>query len=41
MKGFNGTFKEIGKGDHEVTVRLATHDHEDLPASDTVRIVVE
>jgi hypothetical protein len=41
IKGFKGTFQKISKGNHEVTVRVATHDHEDLPASDTVRIVVE
>ena len=42
QKGFKGTFRGVKKGDHQITVRIADHDHkDDGTASDTVTVTVE
>jgi hypothetical protein len=42
QKGFKGTFRGVTKGDHQITVRIADHDHkDDGTASATVTVTVE
>ena len=41
QKGFEGTFRGVSKGQHQITVKAATHDHGELAASDTVTIEVK
>lgn len=41
QKGFKGTFTDVPKGDHEITVKIAGHDHKDQgTSSDTVTVTV-
>jgi hypothetical protein len=41
QKGFDGTFKEVSKGRHEITVTAATHDHNLLAATQTITVEVK
>lgn len=42
QKGFKGTFTGVPKGDHEITVKIADHDHKDHgTSSDTVTVTVK
>ena len=42
QKGFKGTFRGVAKGAHQITVRIADHDHkDDGTASATVTVTVE
>lgn len=40
QKGFKGTFSNVPSGQHTITVKVATHDHDMLNVSDSVNIVV-
>ncbi len=41
QKGFKGTFHGISPGKHQITVKVANHDHDVLAASDSIEIDVE
>ncbi len=41
QKGFKGTVKDVAPGQHTVTVKVATHDHDMLNISDSVNITVK
>lgn len=41
QKGFEGTFKGVSKGKHEITVTAATHDHKILAATQTISVEVK
>lgn len=41
QKGFDGTFKDVSKGQHEITVTAATHDHKLLAATQTISVEVK
>ena len=41
QKGFDGTFREVSKGPHEITVTAATHDHKLLAATQTITVEVK
>lgn len=41
QKGFEGTFRSVSKGEHQIMVKAATHDHDELAASDTVMVEVK
>jgi hypothetical protein len=41
QKGFDGTFKGVGTGKHEITVTAATQDHKMLAATQTVTVEVK
>lgn len=41
QKGFKGTFTQVPKGEHTITVKIADHDHKDAgTATDSVMIKV-
>ena len=41
QKGFKGVFRNIPTGDHEITVKIADHDHKDQgTALDRIRVTV-
>ena len=41
QKGFKGTFTQVPKGDHTITVKIADHDHKDSgTATDSVTVKV-
>jgi hypothetical protein len=41
QKGFSGTLKGLSKGDHKITVKGATKDHDLVTATDTITVEVE
>ena len=41
QKGFEGTFRGVSKGQHEIKVVAATHEHGELAASDSVTVEVK
>ncbi len=41
QKGFDGTFKGVSKGQHEIKVTAATEKHDMLAASQTVTVNVQ
>ena len=41
QKGFEGTFRGVSKGRHEIKVVAATHEHGELAASDSVTVEVQ
>ena len=41
QKGFAGQLKGLSKGDHKITVKAATKDHELVAASHTITVEVE
>lgn len=41
QKGFDGTFKGVSKGKHEITVTAATQDHKVLAATQTITVEVK
>lgn len=41
QKGFGGTFQDVSKGKHEITVTAATSKHELLAATQTVTVEVK
>ncbi len=41
QKGFDGTFKGVGTGKHEITVTAATQDHKMLAATQTITVEVK
>ena len=41
QKGFGGTFQDVSKGKHEITVTAATAKHELLAATQTVTVEVK
>ncbi len=41
QQGFGGTFKDVPKGMHEVTVTGATKDHDLLTATQTIHVEVQ
>ena len=41
QKGFKGTFQNISSGSHTIMVKVATHDHDLLPESDSVEVLVK
>jgi len=41
QKGFAGQLKGLSKGDHKITVKAATKDHDLLTASHTITVEVE
>lgn len=41
QKGFKGTFTQVPKGEHTITVKIADHDHKDVgTATDSVTVHV-
>ncbi|ODT43838.1 MAG: hypothetical protein ABS70_07000 [Nitrospira sp. SCN 59-13] len=41
QKGFKGTFTQVPKGEHTITVKIADHDHKDAgTATDSVTVKV-
>jgi hypothetical protein len=41
LKGFQGTFTHVAKGEHTITVKIADHDHKDADtATDTIKVNV-
>lgn len=41
QKGFKGTFTQVTKGEHTITVKIADHDHKDTgTATDSITITV-
>lgn len=41
LKGFQGTFTHVPKGEHTITVKIADHDHKDADtATDTIKVKV-
>jgi FKBP-type peptidyl-prolyl cis-trans isomerase (trigger factor) len=41
QKGFSGQLKGLSKGDHKITVKAATQDHDLVTASHTITVEVE
>ena len=41
QKGFDGTFKGVSKGKHDITVTAATQDHKMLAATQTIAVEVK
>jgi len=41
QKGFAGQLKGLSKGDHKITVKVATKDHDLVTASHTITVEVE
>ena len=41
QKGFSGTLKGLSKGDHKITVKGATKDHDLVTATHTITVEVE
>ena len=41
QKGFDGTFKSVSKGKHEISVTAATQDHKMLAATQTITVEVK
>ena len=41
QKGFKGTVKNVPPGTHTITVNVATHDHDLLPITDSVEVMVK
>lgn len=41
QKGFKGTFKDLPKGPHKITVTGATKDHDLVEASQTIHVEVQ
>ena len=41
QKDFSGQLKGLSKGDHKITVKAATKDHDLVPASHTITVEVE
>jgi hypothetical protein len=41
QKGFDGTFKGLSKGKHEISVTAATQDHKMLAATQTITVEVK
>ncbi len=41
LKGFKGTFQDLSSGNHTIMVKVATHDHNLLPESDSVEVTVK
>jgi len=41
QKGFKGTFSDVPSGQHTITVKVATHDHDMVTVSDSIAIVVK
>ena len=41
QKGFEGTFRGVSKGRHEIKVVAATHEHGELAAADSVTVEVK
>ena len=41
QKGFKGTFKDLPKGSHKITVTGATKDHDLVDASQTIHVEVQ
>jgi len=41
QKGFTGMFQDVPQGKHQITVKVATHDHDVLAASDAIEIEVK
>ena len=41
QKGFSGQLKGLSKGDHKITVKAATKDHDLVMASHTITVEVE
>ncbi|WP_454062666.1 hypothetical protein [Candidatus Nitrospira salsa] len=41
QKGFKGMFHDLTQGKHQIAVKVATHDHDILAASDTIEIEVK
>lgn len=41
QKGFKGKFSDVPSGEHTITVKVATHDHDMVTVSDSIDIVVQ
>ncbi|MDH5563516.1 MAG: hypothetical protein OEY91_07850 [Nitrospirota bacterium] len=41
QKGFKGKFSDVPSGQHTITVKVATHDHDMVTVSDSIAIVVK
>ncbi len=41
QKGFDGTFQGVAKGEHEISVQVATKDHKGLAASEAITVTVK
>ena len=41
QKGFKGKFSDVPSGQHTITVKVATHDHDMVTVSDSITVVVK
>ena len=41
QKGFKGTFSDVPSGQHTITVKVATHDHDMVTVSDSIDVIVK
>lgn len=41
QKGFKGKFSDVPSGQHTITVKVATHDHDMVTVSDSIDVVVK
>ncbi len=41
QKGFKGKFQDVPPGPHTITVKVATHDHDMVTVSDSVKVIVK
>jgi hypothetical protein len=41
QKGFKGKFSEVPSGQHTITVKVATHDHDMVAVSDSINVLVQ
>ncbi|GJL54066.1 MAG: hypothetical protein NPIRA02_11980 [Nitrospirales bacterium] len=41
QKGFQGMFHDVPPGKHQISVKVATHDHDVLAASDSIEVEVK
>ena len=41
QKGFKGKFSDVPSGQHTITVKVATHDHDMVTVSDSINVVVK
>ena len=40
QKGFKGKFSDVPSGQHTITVKVATHDHDMVTVSDSIDVIV-
>ena len=41
QKGFKGKFSDVSSGNHTITVKVATHDHDMVTVSHSIDVVVK